>query len=101
MSLVLPPDPPALLDVRAVAALLGCSPRHVMRLVASARFPKPIALGRLVRWRRTDLDAFLSDAGSGRPFVSGAGHDQHDRPLTPRPAGCPAPVGDRKGVARG
>src|SRR5262249_46327756 len=53
--------PPSLLDVRAVAALLGCSPRHVYRLADAGRMPAPVRLGALVRWRRQDLDAWLAD----------------------------------------
>ena len=55
--------PPALLDVRAVAALLDCSPRHIYRLSDADRMPAPVRVGTLVRWRRTDLDAWLP-AGS-------------------------------------
>ena len=53
-------DPAALLDVRAVAALLGCSPRHVYRLADGGRMPAPLRIGALVRWRRADLDAWLA-----------------------------------------
>jgi excisionase family DNA binding protein len=52
----LPPDSaalPALLDVRAVARLLGCSIRHVYRLADGGRMPAPLKLGALVRWQRT------------------------------------------------
>ena len=57
-----PADTPAaqLLDVRAVAALLDCSPRHVYRLADAGRMPAPVRIGALVRWRRTDLDAWLA-----------------------------------------
>ncbi len=54
-----------LLDVRAVAALLGgCSTRHVYRLADAGRMPRPIRLGTLVRWRRTELEAWI---GAGCP----------------------------------
>jgi excisionase family DNA binding protein len=63
----------ALLDVRAVAVTLGCSPRHVYRLADGGRMPAPLRLGALVRWRRADLDAWLAagcppdrPAGRGR-----------------------------------
>jgi excisionase family DNA binding protein len=52
---------PALLDVRAAAALLGCSPRHVYRLADAGRMPPPVRLGALVRWRRADLDVWLAE----------------------------------------
>jgi excisionase family DNA binding protein len=63
---ILPADAPAaLLDVRAVAALLDCSPRHVYRLSDAGHMPPPVRLGALVRWRRADIDAWL--AGGCRP----------------------------------
>ncbi len=49
----------ALLDVRAVAALLDCSCPHVRRLADAGRMPRPLRLGSLLRWRRTDLDAWI------------------------------------------
>jgi excisionase family DNA binding protein len=58
-----PPGPaavPSLLNVRAVAALLDCSPRHVYRLSDAGRMPAPVRVGALVRWRRTDLDSWLA-----------------------------------------
>lgn len=55
-------DPgPLLIDVRAVASLLGCSPRHVYRLSADARMPRPIRLGCLVRWDRRSLARWVAD----------------------------------------
>jgi excisionase family DNA binding protein len=68
MTPTLPPaDAPAaaLLDVRAVAALLDCSARHIYRLSDGGRMPPPVRLGALVRWRRQDLDAWL--AGGCKP----------------------------------
>jgi len=51
---------PELLDVKGVAELLGgCSPRHVRRLADSGRMPRPIRLGRLVRWSRAELICWL------------------------------------------
>lgn len=54
-----PDSASALLDVRAVAALLKCSTRHVYRLSDSGRMPGPVRLGVLVRWRGSDLDAWI------------------------------------------
>ena len=45
-----------LLDVRAVAALLDCSPRHVYRMSDGGKMPPPIRLGALIRWRRQTGD---------------------------------------------
>ena len=44
-----------------IANLLGCSTRHVRRLVASRRIPPPLRFGRLKRWRREDIDRWLAD----------------------------------------
>ena len=64
-----PPDRAAsvLLDVRAVAALLDCSRRHIYRLADAGRMPAPVRIGALVRWRRSDLDAWLA---AGCPATS-------------------------------
>jgi excisionase family DNA binding protein len=58
---IVPPELAAavLLDVRAVAALLGCSTRHVYRLADASRMPAPVRIGALVRWRRTDIESWL------------------------------------------
>jgi excisionase family DNA binding protein len=61
-NLSLVSEPAALLDVRAVARLLDCSPRHVYRLSDAGRMPAPRRLGGLVRWRRAELTDWL-DAG--------------------------------------
>lgn len=57
---------PALLDVAAVARLLGCSERHVYRLADAGRIPAPVRLGALVRWRR---QAILDWIDGGCPAV--------------------------------
>ena len=49
-----------MIDVDAVAELLGCSPRHVRRMADSGAMPRPIHLGRLVRWRKADVDQWLA-----------------------------------------
>ncbi|MBK9120703.1 MAG: helix-turn-helix domain-containing protein [Phycisphaerales bacterium] len=46
---------PMLADVRAVAGLLGCSANHVRRLSDAGRMPKPLRVGGLVKWRRSDV----------------------------------------------
>lgn len=42
--------PAAMIDVQAVATMLGCSPRHVYRLADAGAMPRPVKLGSLVRW---------------------------------------------------
>jgi excisionase family DNA binding protein len=54
------PEATALLDVRAVARLLNCSPRHVYRLVDAGRMPRPVKLGSLCRWCRDELDEWIA-----------------------------------------
>lgn len=63
----------ALLTVRQVATLLGCSARHVYRLADRGAMPRPVKLGNvLVRWnRRTgDPDTGIEDwiANGCRPI---------------------------------
>ncbi|TWT92176.1 helix-turn-helix transcriptional regulator [Neorhodopirellula pilleata] len=52
----------AMLSVDDVAELyLNCSGRHVRRLVDAGRMPKPIRLGSLVRFLRSDIEQWLAD----------------------------------------
>lgn len=48
-----------LLDVRAVAERLSLGERSVWKRVAAAGLPKPIRIGRSVRWRQSDIAAFI------------------------------------------
>ncbi len=54
-----PPADPAFLDIQAVAAMLHCSPRHVTRQVKEGRMPAPVKFGRLSRWPRAALEAWI------------------------------------------
>jgi excisionase family DNA binding protein len=63
------PEPSSLqvlLDVRAVAQLLGCSPRHVYRLADAGKMPAPVRLGALVRWPRAAIEDWIA---AGCPVV--------------------------------
>ncbi len=51
---------PAMLDVRACAALLGISVRSWQRLVERGEAPKPVKIGKSSRWRRSDVEAFVA-----------------------------------------
>jgi excisionase family DNA binding protein len=51
---------PVLVTVKEVAELLGVSDRHVRRLTDSGAMPPPLRLGTLVRWRRTDIEAWIA-----------------------------------------
>jgi excisionase family DNA binding protein len=64
-----PPDQAALLDVRAVAALLDCSSRHVYRLADSGKMPPPVRIGALVRWPRRAIEDWIR--GGCRPVRRG------------------------------
>lgn len=47
-------------DVDDIAALLKSSTRHVRRLADSGAMPRPLHIGRLVRWRKADVDQWLA-----------------------------------------
>ena len=56
---------PELIDVRTVAQLLGCSVRSVWRLRDRGAIPQPLILTTgLVRWRRSTLLKWISEAES-------------------------------------
>ena len=48
-----------LLDAGDVAQLLGIHVRTLWRWSSSGTLPEPVRIGRVVRWRFTDLQAFL------------------------------------------
>ncbi len=56
----------AMIDVQAVAAMLGCSSRHVYRLSDGGRMPRPVKLGALVRWNRVSIEEWIA---AGCPTV--------------------------------
>ena len=49
-----------LMTVDDVSCLVRCSARHVRRMVAQGRFPKPKKIGRLARWRREIISEWLA-----------------------------------------
>lgn len=54
----------ALLDARAVQALVACGRTTLWRRVGSGDFPEPIRMGtRCTRWRAADVRAWLERAG--------------------------------------
>jgi excisionase family DNA binding protein len=54
-------DPPAkLIDVQAVAEMLGCSTRHVYRLSDAGRMPAPVKIGTLVRWSQMAITDWIA-----------------------------------------
>lgn len=66
-----PLPPSILLDLHELAALLACSRRHIRRLHDSKRIPQPIRIGRLLRWRRAEIEKWISDGC--RPVPGGGG----------------------------
>ena len=60
----------AMLDVEDLAALLKCSTRHVYRLAASGRMPRPLKLGALCRWSRAAVEDWI---GRGCPSCRNGG----------------------------
>jgi excisionase family DNA binding protein len=59
---------PAMLTIDEVARLLSCSTRTVYRLNDAGRMPRPVRLGALVRWNRTEIEQWIAD---GCPAVKG------------------------------
>jgi len=51
----------ALLDVQTVAAMYGCSARHVYRLTDCGKMPGPVHLGALARRRRAEVEKWIAD----------------------------------------
>lgn len=81
-------ETPLLLDVAAVARLLGVSVRHVWRMADAGQFPRPVAVGaKLKRWSRAVVLAWIESqtaATSRRQVRRGA-------PATARPANSDTP----------
>lgn len=57
--------PKLLLRDGEVASRLGCSRRHVWELLTRGELCPPCRLGRLVRWRAVDIEAWVE----GLPHV--------------------------------
>jgi excisionase family DNA binding protein len=62
-----------LLDVQAVAEMLGCSQRHVYRLSDAGRMPSPVKLGSLVRWSAAAIREWIDQGCPSIRQVKGAG----------------------------
>lgn len=65
-------DYAAMLDVKAVAAMLACSTRHVFRLADAGKMPRPQKLGALVRWRLNGPGGLQEWLDAGCPACEGA-----------------------------
>ncbi len=63
-----PTEPALLLDVTAVARLLGVSTRHVWRMSDAGEFPRPVAVGaKLKRWSRAVVLAWIEAQSTTTP----------------------------------
>lgn len=51
--------PPLMVNARQAAKMLNVSVRQLWRLNKIGSLPKPIRLGRCVRWRRAEIEAFV------------------------------------------
>ena len=61
---------PELLTVHQVGQLLNCSARHVYRLADRSAMPRPVRLGTLVRWRRDEIEQWIT-AGCPSRWTAG------------------------------
>jgi len=52
---------PVLFSVRNVSEFLGVSTRQVYRLSDAGKLPRPIKLGGMVRWLKSELDDWLAN----------------------------------------
>ena len=53
---------PALLDVKAVAALFQSSPAIIWRRVNDGTIPRPVRIGGMTRWARDEIDGVIDRA---------------------------------------
>jgi excisionase family DNA binding protein len=51
---------PLLLSVGETSRLLGVSTRTIWTLISSGRIPQPVRLGRSVKFRRSDIEAWVA-----------------------------------------
>ncbi len=61
---------PALLDVKAVAALFQSSPATIWRRVNDGAMPRPVRIGGMTRWARDEIDAVIDRAKRARDEVA-------------------------------
>ena len=47
------------LSKQGVADVLGCHPRTVRRMELDGELPEPVVVGRLRRWRRSDIEGWI------------------------------------------
>ena len=79
-------DDVLLLSVGEVGTRLSCSTRHVWSLLEKGEICPPVRLGRLVRWRKTDIESWV------QALIPIANHS------TAKPSATPTPL--RRGRPR-
>ena len=65
-----PVQTPELIDLETIAAMLCVSTRHARRMSDSGWMPRPLRLGRCLRWRKAEIDAWISE-GCPRGPING------------------------------
>lgn len=50
-----------LLAMKSVQAMFDCSHTHIYDLLGQGIFPKPVKLGRDVRWKYSELEQFINE----------------------------------------
>lgn len=53
-----------LLDVKQVAKLCGCCVSWIWKLTKDEKFPKPVKMGSLTRWRMSQVQEFIASLES-------------------------------------
>jgi len=74
-----PPTEAKLLDVRAVAAMLDCSTRHVYRLADAGKMPAPLKIGSLCRWSKSTVEKWIECGCKPVRSIKQAGVDRGHR----------------------
>jgi predicted DNA-binding transcriptional regulator AlpA len=69
----LQPGREQLLDVQAVAAMLGCSSRHVYRLADGGKMPRPVKIGALCRWPLASIQSWIDQSCPSVRMMRGGG----------------------------
>ena len=59
------PSEALMLTVSGVAALLDCSTKTVYRLADRRRIPRPVRLGKLMRWPRPAFEKWIAEGCLG------------------------------------
>lgn len=58
-------DDKLLVTTGELARMLGCSKRHVSNMVRRGAMPRPVRLGRAIRWRREEIECWIADGCEG------------------------------------